>query len=119
MSEICCMFQGKRKWEEAIAGLKHEEVLFNDLRNYWLLYRCRKCGAWVLYEYEEQHYFTPDENWDDAYCYDRYYPVESPEEAKALVETSHFRELHKERNHLEVFYKESTPEKKYFKWMTP
>ncbi len=40
-----------------------------------VLYRCKKCGGFVLYEYNED----PAPGWDYSMIYEDYIPIEEPE----------------------------------------
>ena len=76
MRQICCLFDG----DDAIESWKNRQLEivknYNDsYRESLILYRCKKCGGLVLYEYEETAMFIPGEDWDNAYCEEHYYPV--------------------------------------------
>ena len=88
----CCIFEERPLSEDCLRERleKVEEIDFS-YRHAHIVYKCKKCGAYVLYEYEEGSCFMPGENWDDADCYDRYFPVESVEQARELVNKYVFR----------------------------
>ena len=75
-NKICCVFEEKNA-KKAIKEKKFELVnwLVNSYRHDRVLYRCKKCGGLVLYEYEEEAHFLPGEDWDNAYCEEYYWPV--------------------------------------------
>ena len=88
----CCIFEERPLSKEYLnERLELVEVIDRSYRHEHMVYKCRNCGAYVLYEYEEVSYFIPGENWDDADCYDRYFPVESVELARELVDKYMFR----------------------------
>ncbi len=73
---ICCLFEEK----DAQKAMKEKEFelvewIVNSYRDDRALYRCKKCGGLVLYEYEETAHFLPGEDWDNAYCEEYYWPV--------------------------------------------
>lgn len=87
----CCIFKDRPTEAEVHRRLERvESIDFSD-RHRHTVYRCRECGAYVLYEYEEVSCFMPGENWDDADIYHRYYPVDGIEHARRLVDESPFR----------------------------
>ena len=78
MDKICCVFKG----DSAVDALRErdftvEKVLipFDRNREERILYRCKKCGGLVLFDYEEAAYFIVGENWDNAHVTASYYPV--------------------------------------------
>ena len=75
-NRICCMFEG----ESAIQAVNDHsfevvDLLRDKYRETRILYRCRKCGGLVLYDYEEEAHFLPGVDWDNAYIEEFYYPL--------------------------------------------
>ena len=74
--KICCLFeednavQAVKDWSREIV-----DDLIDSYRHTRILYRCKKCGGLVLYDYEETAHFLPGEDWDNAYVDESYYPV--------------------------------------------
>lgn len=76
MSEkICCMFSDPDPGH-AIEN-RDLEYLVNDKwsRRESIIYRCRKCGAYILHYFEEVTFFN---GWDNADITEIYYPIEDP-----------------------------------------
>ena len=107
----CCMFE-QEDAEKAVneSDLKIIEELFESNRHSHYLCCCRKCGALVIHQYEELITF----DWDNADCFDRYFPVESMEEARELVKAYPFAHLAGVRKHIEVSYTEEDSENKFY-----
>ena len=73
--KVCCMFS------DPVPG---HAVDNNDLeliaKDEWSrresrIYRCRRCGAYVLYKYEENIFYS---GWDNADIDIAYYPIKEP-----------------------------------------
>ena len=109
----CCMFD-EADAEKAVkeADLEHVERLYDGDRHVHDLCRCRKCGAFVMRQYEEIAMF----DWDNPVCYDRYYSVGSPEEARELEKKHLFSNLSGVRRHIEVSWFEESPEHRSYRY---
>lgn len=109
----CCMFE-QADAERAVmeADLDFVEELFVSNRHSHDLLRCRKCGALVIHQYEELVTY----DWDNADCFDRYYPVGSIEEARKLTKSFPFAHLAGARKHIEVSYTEENNRDKRYRY---
>lgn len=116
--KVCCMFD-EPDAEKAVrnASLSFVEDHYKSYRHERSLYRCRKCGAYVLKHYEEIATFLPGYDWDNADCFERYYPVEMVEEARDLEGRYSFGKLSYARGHIEVFYTENNYECKSYRYV--
>ena len=72
--KICCMFDEKNP-DHAVEhnDLSLVRTEYDSYRNTQMLYRCRKCGAYVYYDYEEIANLYG--GWDNAKKKKKYYPV--------------------------------------------
>ena len=106
-SKICCLFDGvdailaRKNWECEIV-----EKLIISYRHDRILYRCKKCGGLVLYDYEETAHFLPGEDWDNAYVEEYYYPVLEEDIKKKENETSFNWNAMISRKHIAASYRE-------------
>ena len=72
--KVCCMFS------DPVPGHAVDnrdlKFLVNDewSRKEYRIYRCNRCGAYVLYKYEENVFY----DWDNADIVEAYYPIEDP-----------------------------------------
>ena len=73
---ICCMFSAPNP-EHAIENRNFEVVASDTLSSRFerWIYRCKKCGAYVLYTYEENVIYG---GWDNADIDETYCPIEAP-----------------------------------------
>ena len=108
---LCCMFE-QEDAEKAVneSNLEFIEELFKSNRHSHFLCRCRKCGALVIQQYEELITF----DWDNADCFDRYFPVGSMEEARELIKAYPFAHLAGVRKHIRVSYTEEDSVHKFY-----
>ena len=74
-NKICCIFSDLDPGH-AVEN-RDLEYLVNDKwsRRESTIYRCRKCGSYVLHYYEEVTFFN---GWDNADITEIYYPIEDP-----------------------------------------
>ena len=89
-NKICCLFEEKNA-KKAMKERDFELVnwLINSYRHDRVLYRCKKCGGLILYDYEETAHFLPGEDWDNAYIEEYYWPV-LPEDIRTVDEEIEF-----------------------------
>ena len=75
-SKVCCMFNDSVL--EHVIENKALECLIKDewSRRKKIIYRCKKCGAYVLYTYEENIFYG---GWDNPDINIAYIPIEEPE----------------------------------------
>ena len=73
--KVCCMFSDPDA--NHAAENQDLEYLVDDIwtRHESVIYRCRKCGAYVLHHYEVVTFFN---GWDNADIYETYKPIEDP-----------------------------------------
>ncbi len=85
-SKICCMFDDVNP-SNAVAHKDLERIatLFKSSRSREVLYRCRRCGAYVFYEYEE--IANLNGSWDNADVFEHFYPVEVEEDSPGSEES--------------------------------
>jgi len=105
--KICCLFEEKDA-QKAVKEKDFELVkwIINSYRDDRALYRCRKCGGLVLYDYEETAHFLPGEDWDNAYCEEYYWPVK-PEDVQTVDEEMEFNwSAIMARKHIAAYYRE-------------
>ena len=72
--EVCCMFEEKNP-DLAVKNRDLERVatLWESSRREQVLFRCRRCGAYVFYDYEEIANLYG--GWDNADIFERYIPA--------------------------------------------
>ena len=79
--KVCCMFSdpvpGHAVDNADLKLLAKEEWSRKEYR----IYRCEKCGACVLYGYEEEASYG---GWDNAVIDEVYYPIEDPTDGGRL-----------------------------------
>ena len=75
-NNICCMFSDPNP-NHAVADKDFETVASQEKtsRLEQVVYRCRKCCAYVLYTYEENVIYG---GWDNADIDETYCPIEAP-----------------------------------------
>ena len=69
---ICCMFDNERAEAVRYNHLMRIKAFDKWSRREKVLYQCRKCGAYVVYTYEEIAYLYG--GWDNADIFECYYP---------------------------------------------
>lgn len=80
-AKICCMFSDPVP--DHAAADNELECLFSIERSRCeeSIYRCKKCGAYVLYRYQETVFYS---GWDNCDIDEYYYPIVDPTEGEAL-----------------------------------
>ncbi len=107
-SNICCMFNDPVPGH-AVSN-SDLDLLASDIwsRKEYKIYRCRRCGNYVLYSYEENNGF----DWDDPGINEYYIPIvepeiqdgEYPEDITYIEGAPRLCSLHKESDYLRGIY---------------
>ncbi len=106
--KICCLFEGESASDEMKErNLEVVERIDDSYRESRILYRCKKCGGLVLYDYEETAWFVPGEDWDNAYVDVYYYPVLEEDVRREDGAVNFNWKALKSRRNIEAHYREN------------